>query len=59
MNPRRIAKFLTALAGAAAQILALGLLDEGTENIVSIGIGIVTALAVFLVPNEEVNDGTA
>lgn len=57
MNPKRIAKFLTALAGAAAQLVALGLLGEDIENWVSIGIGVVTALAVFLVPNQEVASG--
>lgn len=56
MNPRSIAKFLTALAGAGAQVLALGLLDEGVENIVAVAIGLLTAAAVFLVPNEEVPD---
>lgn len=54
MNPRRIAKFLTALAGAAAQILALGLLDDTAEGLVSVGISVLTAVAVFLVPNQEV-----
>lgn len=57
MNPRRIAKFLTALAGAGAQLLALGIIDGPAENVVSIAIGVVTALAVFLVPNEEGSDG--
>lgn len=56
MNPSRIAKFLTAMAGAAAQIVALGLLDAKAESMVAVGISIVTALAVFMVPNEEVGD---
>lgn len=55
MSPRRIAKFLTALAGAGAQLLALGLIDGPAENVVSIAIGVLTAAAVFLVPNEEVS----
>lgn len=55
MSPRRIAKFLTALAGAGAQLLALGLIDGRAENIASIAIGVLTAAAVFLVPNEEVS----
>lgn len=57
MNPRRIAKFLTAVAGAAAQLLALGLISGPAENVVSIAIGVLTALAVFLVPNQEVPGG--
>jgi hypothetical protein len=52
MTPRRIAKFLTALAGAGAQLLALGLIEGRAENVASIAIGILTAAAVFLVPNE-------
>lgn len=59
MNPRRIAKFLTALAGAGAQLLALGIIDGPAENVVSIAIGVLTALAVYLTPNEEVPDGAA
>jgi hypothetical protein len=57
MDPRRIAKFLTALAGAGAQLLALGLIDGKAENWVSVGIGVLTALAVYLTPNKEVPDG--
>lgn len=59
MNPGRIAKFLTALAGAGAQLLALGLLDHTAESWVSVGIGVLTAVAVFLVPNQEVRSGVA
>jgi hypothetical protein len=54
MNPRRIAKFLTALAGAAGQVLALGLLDATAQSMVSVGIAVLTAVAVFMVPNEGV-----
>jgi hypothetical protein len=54
MNPRRIAKFLTALVGAAAQVLALGLLDATAQSMVSVGIAVLTAVAVFMVPNEGV-----
>lgn len=57
MNPARIAKFLTALAGAAAQLVALGLIDGQAENVASIAIGVLTATAVFLVPNQEVPRG--
>lgn len=54
MNPQRIAKFLTALAGAAAQVVALGLLDDRAQAIASAAISVLTAAAVFLVPNKEV-----
>jgi hypothetical protein len=54
MSPTRIAKFLTALAGAGAQLIALGLVDGAAENITSVAIGLLTAGAVFLVPNQEV-----
>lgn len=53
MSAARIAKFLTALAGAGAQLVALGLIDGAAENAVSVGIGVLTALAVFLVPNHQ------
>lgn len=54
MSPARIAKFLTAVAGAGAQLVALGLIDGTAENVVSVAIGVLTAAAVFLVPNQEV-----
>lgn len=57
MSPQRIAKFLTALAGAGAQVLALGLLDDKAQAVASAAIAVLTAVAVFLVPNQEVNDG--
>jgi hypothetical protein len=57
MAPARIAKFLTALAGAAAQLVALGLIDGPAENIAAVAIGVLTATAVFLVPNQEVPRG--
>lgn len=59
MSPRRIAKFLTALAGAGAQLLALGLIDGPAENITSIAIGVLTALAVYLTPNESAHEPAA
>lgn len=52
MNPRRIAKFLTALAGAAAQAVSLGLIDGDARSWATIIIGVLTAGAVYLVPNE-------
>lgn len=57
MNPQRIAKFLTALAGAGAQVLALGLFDDKAQAAVSACIAVLTAVAVFLVPNQEVTGG--
>jgi hypothetical protein len=53
VSARRVAKFLTALAGAGAQVAALGLVDGPAETWLSVGIGILTAAAVFLVPNQE------
>lgn len=52
MNARRIAKFLTALAGAGAQILSLGLVDGNARDWLSVSIGLATAAAVYLVPNQ-------
>jgi hypothetical protein len=51
MSPGRIAKFLTALAGAAGQAIALGLATGTARNILTLAIGTLTAAAVFLVPN--------
>lgn len=49
----RIAKFLTALAGAGAQILNLGLVDGEAQHWITVVVGVVTAAAVYLVPNQE------
>lgn len=59
MNPGRIAKFLTALAGAAAQVLALGILDDPARGWVSAAVAVLTAAAVYLTPNQEVAGGAA
>lgn len=48
----RIAKFLTALAGAAAQAVSLGLVDGAAQNWLTVAIGVLTAAAVYLVPNQ-------
>lgn len=53
MSPARIAKFLTALAGAGAQIIALGLADGTASKWLTVIISILTASAVYLVPNQE------
>lgn len=57
MNPARIAKFLTALAGAAAQLVALGLVDGTTQGVLTVAISVLTAAAVFLVPNQPAPAG--
>jgi hypothetical protein len=55
LNAQRIAKFLTALAGAGAQVLALGLLTGPAQGWVTVGVAALTAAAVFAVPNKEVS----
>lgn len=52
MSPARIAKFLAALAGAAVQAISLGLVDGDIRSWVTVAIGLVTAGAVYLVPNQ-------
>ena len=47
----RTAKFLTALAGAAAQLLAAGLVAGDAAQGLTVAIGVLTAVAVYLVPN--------
>lgn len=47
-----IAKFLTALAGAAAQVVSLGLATGTARNALTVAISVLTAAAVFLVPNQ-------
>lgn len=54
MNPARAAKFLTAMAGAAAQVVALGLVDGTMSSWLTVIIGVLTAAAVYLVPNQPV-----
>jgi hypothetical protein len=48
----RIAKFLTALAGAAAQAVTLGLATGTARSWLTVAIGVLTAAAVYLVPNQ-------
>lgn len=52
MKIAQVAKFLTALAGALAQALTLGLVTGTARSWATIIIGVLTAAAVFLVPNE-------
>lgn len=53
MDVKRVAKFLAALAGAAAQLAAMGLVDGQAQQFLSLAVGILTAAAVFLVPNSS------
>lgn len=48
----KIAKFLTALAGAGAQLITFGLITGTAQNVVSVATGLLTAIAVYLVPNQ-------
>lgn len=50
---QKVAKFLTALAGAGAQLVGFGLVSGDAQSYLSIGIGLLTAVAVYLVPNAE------
>lgn len=56
MTPGRVAKFLAALAGAAAQAIALGLATGTARGVLTVGISVLTAAAVFLVPNTTTAD---
>lgn len=47
----RAAKFLTALAGAGAQIISQGLVDGAAAAWLGVAVGVLTAAAVYLVPN--------
>ena len=58
MNPARIAKFLTALAGAAAQAVTLGLISGTARSWATVVIGVLTAAAVYLVPNQPAPAGS-
>lgn len=58
MSPARIAKFLTALAGAAAQAVTLGLISGTARSWATVVIGMLTAGAVYLVPNAPVPSGS-
>ena len=55
MSLGRIAKFLTALAGAGAQALAFGLATGTTRSLLTVTISTLTAIGVFLVPNQPAN----
>lgn len=57
MNPGRIAKFLMALAGAAGQAITLGLATGTARSALTVTIGTLTAIAVFLVPNQPTSSG--
>jgi hypothetical protein len=48
-----IAKFLTALAGVAGEAVTAGLVSGTALRWTEIGIGVATAVAVWLVPNKQ------
>jgi hypothetical protein len=58
VNLARAAKFLTALAGAAAQAVSLGLVSGTARSWATVVIGVLTAGAVFLVPNAPAAAGS-
>jgi len=47
----RMAKFFTALGGAAVQIVNLGLVDGDAQHWITVVAGVLTAAAVYMVPN--------
>lgn len=47
------AKFLVALAGAVTQIIGQGLIDGDAAQWLSIIAGVLTAIAVYMVPNAK------
>ncbi len=49
----RARKFAVALVGAAATIVATGLVPEDITIYVNAGIGLLTALGVYQVPNVD------
>jgi len=52
MKIAQAAKFLTALAGALAQALTLGLVAGAARGWATVVVGVLTAAAVYLVPNQ-------
>lgn len=55
LNPSLIAKALTALAGAGAEILNLSLASGDTAKWLGIAVSVATTVAVYLVPNKGVS----
>lgn len=51
---KAVAKFLTAVIGVAGEVITLGLAHGSAAHWVTVGIGVATALAVYLVPNQQV-----
>ena len=56
---QRAAKFLVALAGAATQVITLGLVAGTAAQWTGLGVGLLTAAAVYLVPNQAPEASTA
>lgn len=48
---QKVAKFITAAVGALTQVIALGIMHGTALKDVQVGLAVVTALAVYLVPN--------
>jgi hypothetical protein len=51
-DPAHIAKFITALVGAASLAVTQGLIEGTAAKWVAIIIGVATALGVYVVPNK-------
>lgn len=49
----RYSKFITALVGAVATAISLGLVPQEYENWVAVAISFFTALGVYAVPNQQ------
>ena len=53
MTPvRYLAKFLAALAGVAAQAITIGLATGDVAKWVTLAVSLLTAAAVYIVPNQ-------
>ena len=57
-SPGEVRKFLTAVLGVAGIALSQGLIQGTAAKWVSIGIGLVTALGVYYVPNAQPTPST-
>lgn len=53
MSPAKIAKYLTALLGAAALAVSQGLIEGTAAKWVAVIIGVATAMGVYVVPNKK------
>jgi putative intracellular protease/amidase len=53
----RVRKFVVAVCGMAATLVAAGVLDDTAETVVTGLLGIATALGVYVVPNGPAQPG--